>query len=172
MKFAAAKDPVGLDGYLKRGLVKKLSRGTVVLVLKRYKTEAPTVIRPISPGGSPEGPSAVVLDTPVSEADSPLEVRILDGEFKDQVRFVPERFVAELIAAPRPKEAAKPRPTADLKPVTPEGLATSLLLAGEDLEKAGKIQGALEFYHRVVAEYPGTSQAKTAAERIEALDPM
>src|SRR4051794_26380190 len=39
VKFAAAKDPVGLNNYLKRGLVKKLSRGTEVLVLKRYKTE-------------------------------------------------------------------------------------------------------------------------------------
>ena len=149
----------------------KLSRGTAVLVLKRYRTEAPTVIRPISPGGFPEGPPAVVLDSPVSEVDSPLEVRILDGEFKDQVRLVPERFVAKLIAAPPAKETAKPKPTADLKPVTPEGRATSLLLAGKDLEKAGKLQGALEHYRRVVEEYPGTYQAKTAAERIEALDP-
>lgn len=171
VKFAAANDPVGLDSYLRRGLVKMLSRGTAVLVLKRYKTEAPTVIQPISPGGLPEGPPAVVLNSPVSEADSPLEVRILDGEFKDQVRIVPERFVAELIAAPPLRVADKPKPTADLKPVTPEGRATSLLLAGEDLKKAGKIQGALEHYRRVVEEYPGTPQAKTAAERIGALDP-
>ncbi len=171
VKFAAAQDPVGMEGYLKRGLVMKLARGTTVLVLKRYKTEAPTVIRPISPGGVPEGPPAVVLESSVSEGDTPLEVRILDGELKGQVRFVPERFVAEIIAASPTKKAAKPKPTADLKPVTPEGRATSLLLAGKDLEKAGKIEGALDHYRKVVEEYPGTSYAGTAAERIEALDP-
>jgi hypothetical protein len=52
---------------------------------------------------------------------------------------------------------------------SPPPLAETLLRAAQNLERANKVRGALEFYRRVEREYPGTPQAKRAAERIKVL---
>lgn len=49
--------------------------------------------------------------------------------------------------------------------------AASLLKLGQNLEKADKTTAALGYYRQVVKDYPGTPAAKTAAERIKALEP-
>lgn len=48
--------------------------------------------------------------------------------------------------------------------------AASLLKLGQNLERAGKTSAALGYYRRVVKEFEKTPAAKTAAERIKALD--
>jgi YHS domain-containing protein len=47
--------------------------------------------------------------------------------------------------------------------------AASQLRLGQNLEKTGKTAAAIQFYRDVVKDYPGTSEAKTAAARIKAL---
>ena len=47
--------------------------------------------------------------------------------------------------------------------------ATALRLA-QNLEKSGKTATALKSYKQIVKDYPGTPQARTAAERIKALE--
>lgn len=48
--------------------------------------------------------------------------------------------------------------------------AAGLVRLGQALEKSGKNDVALEYYRRVVKDFAGTPAAKTAAQRIKALD--
>jgi YHS domain-containing protein len=48
--------------------------------------------------------------------------------------------------------------------------ATTLLKLGQSLEKAGNTAGALGYFRQVVKDFTGTPAAKTAAERIKALE--
>jgi YHS domain-containing protein len=50
-----------------------------------------------------------------------------------------------------------------------EAKAASLLRLGQNLEKSGKSAASLPYYQRIVKEYPATTSARTAAERIKAL---
>jgi YHS domain-containing protein len=52
----------------------------------------------------------------------------------------------------------------------PANRAAALLKLGQNLEKSGKTTSALGYYRRVVKEFPESPAAKTAAERIKALD--
>ena len=59
----------------------------------------------------------------------------------------------------------------DLASVTKQASrAASLLKLGQNLEKAGKTSAALGYYRRVVKDFAKTAAAKSAAERIKALD--
>ncbi len=75
---------------------------------------------------------------------------------------------------PTPKDApetAKPTPKKDAP--SKDSLAkraASLLKLGQTLEKNGNIKAALGYYKRVVKEFPNTPAARTAADRIKALD--
>jgi hypothetical protein len=89
------------------------------------------------------------------------------------------------------KALTKAQPAADSKPVdaktsttksgaTPDddraavakqaSRAASLLKLGQNLEKAGKTSAAVGYYRRVVKDFAKTAAAKTAAERIKAID--
>ncbi len=48
--------------------------------------------------------------------------------------------------------------------------AASLLKLGQNLEKSGKTTAALDYYRRVVKDFAKTAAAKSAAERIKALE--
>jgi YHS domain-containing protein len=48
--------------------------------------------------------------------------------------------------------------------------AASILRIGQNLEKDGKVSAALEYYKRVVKDYGDTPAAKTARQRIKALE--
>ncbi len=48
--------------------------------------------------------------------------------------------------------------------------AASLLKLGQNLEKAGKTTAALDYYRRVVKDFAKTAAARTAAERIKAIE--
>ena len=60
------------------------------------------------------------------------------------------------------KKEAKSRPSAVAR-------ATSLLRIGQNLERSGKTDAALENYKRIVKDYADTPSARTAKQRIEAL---
>jgi YHS domain-containing protein len=91
--------------------------------------------------------------------------------------------------SPEPKKVATAKPSSpkateaketskDTKPAEkPKGddkdkaatRAASLLRQGQALDKAGKSAAALEYYRRIVKEYPDTPAAKTASGRIKTL---
>jgi len=48
--------------------------------------------------------------------------------------------------------------------------AATLLRLGQSLEKTGKTTAALSYFRQIVKDFPATPAAKTAAERIKALD--
>jgi YHS domain-containing protein len=53
---------------------------------------------------------------------------------------------------------------------SPAARAASLLRIGQNLEKSGKTRAALDDYKRIVKEFAGTPAARTAKQRIEALE--
>jgi YHS domain-containing protein len=92
--------------------------------------------------------------------------------------------VEEPAARPKTEQAKGAMPGAEVakdkvadKPAkksrTPEKSATraaTALRAGQSLEKSGNSAAALKWYKQLVKDYPGTTQAKAAAERIKALE--
>jgi YHS domain-containing protein len=77
----------------------------------------------------------------------------------------PSRPAAAKAEAKEDKPASKPATVAD-----PSAKAASLLRLGQSLEKAGKTSGALDYYRRVVKDFPKSKEAKAAAGRIKALE--
>jgi YHS domain-containing protein len=73
-------------------------------------------------------------------------------------------------------KAANPDPSAAKKPgsksatSTPAARAAGLLRIGQNLEKSGKTEAALASYRRIVKDFAETPAAKTARERIKALE--
>jgi hypothetical protein len=128
--------------------------GTHVLVMRRvgHRQEYGYV-------GHPEGRvyAAVPLPDLAGSPRDPIEVRILDGDYKGQVRFVPE----DAVAVPPPPQS---------QPADPATRAATTLRSAQNLEKAGKTLAALGIYRQIVRDHPGTPEAKAAAERIKALD--
>lgn len=72
------------------------------------------------------------------------------------------------MASPEAATTTKKQATATSAKTTAK--AASLLKIGQNLEKNGDNAAALSYYRRVIKEYPDTAAAKTAAERIKALD--
>ena len=64
---------------------------------------------------------------------------------------------------PSAKSAAKPAPD-------PATRAASLLSQARAFEKSGKTDTALSYYKRITKEFADTPSAKTAGERIKALE--
>jgi YHS domain-containing protein len=77
-------------------------------------------------------------------------------------------------AAPIAKGSSESKRTAKKPDATTasKGIArsASLLKIGQNLEKNGSNDAALSYYRRILKEYPDTSAAKTARERIKAID--
>ena len=67
--------------------------------------------------------------------------------------------------APAEKPAAKKKAGQ-----TPAAKAATLLRLGRTLERSGKTDAALANYRQIVKDYAGTPSAKTAAERIKAIE--
>ncbi len=68
---------------------------------------------------------------------------------------------------------AKPTPKPDAKAQAPDKLAakaaTALRLA-QNLEKSGKSAAALKFYKQLVKDYPGTTSARVASQRVKVIE--
>jgi len=79
-----------------------------------------------------------------------------------------------LVEPPKPKAAPKTKaaPSVD-KPAAkgdPEALAACALNLGKAYERGGKTKQALDSYQDILKKYPETEAAKTARERIEAME--
>ncbi len=74
-------------------------------------------------------------------------------------------------AAQAEKTEDKPAPAPKKKAgQTPAAKAATLLRLGRTLERSGKTEAALANYREIVKDYAGTPSAKTAAERIKAIE--
>jgi hypothetical protein len=56
------------------------------------------------------------------------------------------------------------------KPIDQAARAATTLRSAQNLEKAKRIPGALTIYRQIIKDFPGTSQAETAADRIKTLE--
>lgn len=88
------------------------------------------------------------------------------------------------MAKPKQTMAPESRPSAEpskakaagkstVKSAAPQKTATraaTALRIAQNLEKSGRADPALKSYRQVVKDYPGSPQAKTAAERIKILE--
>jgi YHS domain-containing protein len=75
-----------------------------------------------------------------------------------------------LFDEPKAKKDAMPSKGAAKAKDDPSTKAARELKLGQDLEKAGKKAPALDHYRTVVKDYPDTDAARTAADRIKALE--
>ena len=76
---------------------------------------------------------------------------------------------AEPAAEKDDAEPAEDAPATKSKPAADPAKAATLLRQAQALDKLGKAPAALGYYRQIVADYPDTPQAKTAAARIKAL---
>lgn len=166
-KFAEARDTVGTNDLYARKAVVKLPKGTKVLIVKRYRPESRSFTYSQSIDSAASSAIQQALDGPPKKELYPVEVRVLDGELKGQIRFIPEDSVASLIEAPRPKPT---KPAYTPKEADPAKVAATMLRSAQSLERAKKIPGALNIYRDVVKNHPKTPEAKVAAERIKAIE--
>jgi YHS domain-containing protein len=103
-----------------------------------------------------------------------------DGAF-DGLLDEPKSTTSKVRSNDRPKAAPKSEPKSEGAPppaeskssrtADPDTRAASLLRSAKSLEKLGQTAAAVESYRRIVTKYPGTLEAKTAAERIKLLAP-
>jgi YHS domain-containing protein len=110
-----------------------------------------------------------VVDSPAaapakarSQKASPLKAKQADdAKSGDQIDSTDVKPAAK--ASSKPK--AEPPPAAK-----PAARAATLLRLARSLEKDGKTTAALGYYRQIVKDYAATPSAKTAAERIKAID--
>ena len=108
--------------------------------------------------------------TPATKAAGTSKTGKDDGEFDGLVE-TPKTPVMpkEKAKTPEPLKAngaSTPVPSQDA-----ESKAIQLLKQAQTLEKSGKNTGALANYRRIVKEFPDSTQAKLAADRIKDLNP-
>lgn len=77
---------------------------------------------------------------------------------------------AEMKATPAKTEETVKEKAEAPKVADASAKSSSLLKLGQNLEKSGKASSALGYYRQVVKTYPDTPAAKTAAERIKAIE--
>ncbi len=132
--------------------------------------------------------ASLLAASPAAKSKSAQSSASSVGRFEDA-------FAGDVVNSPRP---AKPASDASSKTMTPaasaasarpstantstkkdddpsaiakqSSRAASLLKLGQNLERSGKTTAALGYYRRVVKEFEKTQAAKTAAERITALE--
>lgn len=103
---------------------------------------------------------------PKGKADAPKPAEKPAAKEKNDPDDEPEADSTEKDSAkPKRKEAPKSKGSAN-----PATKATSLLAQAKALEKSGKTKAALEYFKRLVKDYPDAPETKTAKERIKALE--
>lgn len=95
-----------------------------------------------------------------------------DGSFDGLVDEPKTTIRARAAEKGDPRSSAKAKPADDSASSTESrkaARAASQLRLGQNLEKSGKTAAALQYYRQLVKDYPGTTEATTAAARIKAL---
>jgi len=112
-----------------------------------------------------------------------IEARLLDGPNKGNKIYVGEMFVARMIERPVPTpeevEAERKAKEAERKAEEMEARARhdkpridALFRQGQSLERKRSFKAALIAYRKIVKEYPGTTAAKAASERIAKVEAL
>lgn len=137
------------------------------------------------------GPVEIVRNERGAGGVVAASVRVLKGEHKGKVLYLAPQLVvryqavADRAESPWPKSKsakglvkkktpgeAKVKSDRPAAVVDPAARAASLLKLGKDLEKAGKTKGALDLYRQLIRQYPKSTQAVSAGERIKAIEGM
>ena len=145
LKSMEAKDYVGRDALIDSGRVVRLEDMTGVVVVKCHEIDDRDV----------------------------AELRIGEGPWKDRIVWTLAKFVkipvsSLEIALPRIIPVPTLRETAGKAAPKPNRAAVLLRIA-RYLEKSDKRDVAIVRFRRIAREFPGTTEAKAAADRIQAL---
>lgn len=167
-KYRLANDQVGMKRLLDDKRAAVLPKGTKVLVLKSHLSE----YRPayFGPKYTSSHMATLPADSRPETTGAPLEVRIQDGPRKDIECFIDHAEVARLIpdpAASKETPPAKSKGKPATKAVDPSARARSLLNLAKNSKRNGKPDVAAEYYRRIVKEFPGSPEAKTAADELK-----
>ncbi len=145
LKSMEAKDYAARDELIASGRVASLEWMTGVRVVKRHEIDDRDV----------------------------AELRIVEGPWKGRIGWTLAKFVRipvssleialpRIIPGPTLREAAR-------KPAPKSNRATMLLRVARNLEKSDKPDASIVRYRRIAREFPGTTEARTATDRIQAL---
>jgi YHS domain-containing protein len=147
------------EKYIKKASLMAQSRGT-----KKAGQPAPTRV-----GRFEDAFSGDVADAPaMKRADRPT-AKAAPGSSQAKAESSSEADADESKAASKGKSAKKDESKGGAA-APPMIRAASLLRIGQNLEKNGKNDAALEYYKRVVKDYGDTPSAKTARQRIKAIE--
>ncbi|MCA1684402.1 MAG: tetratricopeptide repeat protein [Planctomycetia bacterium] len=114
-------------------------------------------------------------------------VRIAGGSSKGKTLYTLPQFLVNYVAVANPPAAplakrktargstkrnagAAKKDAPDSPAPDPAARAASTLSLGQSLEKAGRTKGAVDLYRQLLKQYPASPQARTAGERIKALE--
>ncbi len=189
-KFTAASDSVGIERLRNGKLVESLPKGTPARIIRSYRPERPreVAVSGLSSDAFMRSRQNDILNSRKDAEVYPVEVRILEGPLKDQLRFLPEDSISRLIPRPEPRGFFVRRPGEDsfssepfvrpkLEAARRPGSRTSdesvrasnTLRAGRRLEKHGDLISAVGAYWFVTRDYPESAAAKSASNRLKAL---
>jgi hypothetical protein len=145
LKSMEAKDYVGRDELIASGRVARFEDMTGVVVVKCHEIDDRDV----------------------------AELRIGEGPWRDRIGWTLAKFVKipvssleialpRIIPGPTRREAAR-------KAAPKPNRAAVLVRIARNLEKSDKRDAAIVRYRRIAREFPGTTEAKMATDRIQAL---
>jgi hypothetical protein len=185
-QHAEAHDEAGTRPLLESQAVVLLPRDTRLLVIKRHDFRPSAGARVFRSGAAMRRS----LQADILDANDPsfppnvLEVRVLDGPRADQVRFVfekslpnliPRRFPngyllrsdGDLINKPFPRIALEPARRPGSPPPPPAVRAANMLRIAQRYERAGDIGATIYALSAIEHEFPGTEEAATAVKRLQ-----
>lgn len=169
VKLKRANDTLGMQqaGAPPRQRTVLLPAGTKLLVIETHLIAQD--MTPVSSESYARELQAAALSSGQPRPVESAEVRILEGPFKGQARFVPVNSVALMRYPPPPPPAPRAKPAPRV--ASSADRAAALLKAGQNLERAGNRKAALEDYRRIVADFADTPSATAAASRVKSLAP-
>jgi YHS domain-containing protein len=147
------------EKYIKKASLMAQSRGT-----KKAGQPAPTRV-----GRFEDAFSGDVADGPAMKRGDRPAAKVAPGSSQAKPESSSEADVDEPKAASKGKSAKRDDSKGGAA-APPTIRAASLLRIGQNLEKNGKNDAALEYYKRVVKDYGETPAAKTARQRIKAIE--
>lgn len=184
-KFRRASDEKGLEAFLKNGTLATLPKGVGILIIKRHDFRprpGPSRFLGDLESANRDAITSALSGPPKEPPPNILEVRILDGKFKDQLRFVPEEDIWQLIAPPTPKRLVTPGmngnddtfsvPDAAAKTLGSPEIPTAerpvwLLEQAKRGERRKDLILAVMAYFFLATDYPDTKDGQTAKKWLD-----
>ena len=167
IKCLAATDKTGLDQLLEQKLASEVTFGTSVLVIKTYKPE-----RSSSVSSSSSAAKRIQSGVGGPAVFYPIEVRVLDGPLKGEIRFIAEENIGLLVPDPDAivgvgRKKSKPTKKAAPAPAK-EKSAPGELRPGDKIVIHDTLPGGTAWLAKSEDDHKAMVEAETFAQKAKA----